>query len=303
MHFLFKIKKFFITKIVNSYLVFILLCPLLSSCFRDDKYDFYPVKKWNIDGVNIFRYYSSILKQEVIVDNMRLVAQGCAFRGDTLYRFYDGGYCGVYYINSKLNLARIIEYKLASFHVDNHMNCCQFDLSTGYLYSSELNRRVCNVEEINNDKGRSNLLQIITIDKSKLLGNGYVNIICGDDEYLWAFGGPVDKEDSLYFFKFKKPPLSLKEVHLSDKDVIDSWYIVDDVCMQGGTVHKGLLYFLSGTATGKKKLLIFDTHSKVLKKVINLDEIISEEPEDCDFYNNKLIITVFGGTAYYAIEF
>ena len=207
---------------ISFYTVCVFLLFLSSSCFRDHEYDFYPVQKWSLDGVNISRYYSRILKHSVISDDISGAAQGCAFRGDTLYRFYDGGYCGVYYINSSFNLAHINEYELASYNDFNHMNCGQFDPSTGYLYSSELNRRICNVEALDNANNCSRLLQTITIERSKLLGDGYLNVICGDDGYLWAFGGPVDEEGVMHFFKFMKPSLSRKEVILSDQDVLDN---------------------------------------------------------------------------------
>ena len=205
-------------------------------------------------------------------------------------------------INEDFSLSYVKEFKLASYKSGNHMNGVQFYPNSDILYSSEFYERNFNVEKVILSEGKSEYLQKIVIEDTGFLENCKLNIICGDDGFLWVFGAPGDALGKMHFVKFRCPDLSLKEVTIGRNEVLEHWMIVDDIFMQGGKIKNGYLYFVSGSAYYKKRLMVFNIHTKTLYRDILLNDIITEEPEDCDIINNKLIITVCGGTSYYVID-
>ena len=98
------------------------------------------------------------------------------------------------------------------------------------------------------------------------------------------------------------PDLSKPRITLTDKDIVDSWTFEDGMYIQGGVVNDGYIYFLFGVASVQKKILIFNTQNHNLVQLLNLDDVILEEPEDIDFIGKKLIVTVNGSSAYYVIN-
>lgn len=257
----------------------------------------------NGDTLHVQRYDNGVLSTMAYVDDESLTAQGCAIKDNYLYRFYDRGYCKVFQIHDDFNLSYVKEFKLGNYRVGNHCNCAQFDIKTGLLYISEFFQSKCNVEKISLEKGTSELIQEITIEKSDKLNFRYLNIVKGDDGYLWAMGGPAEGPETLYFYKFNAPELSIRYVTLTGKDIVDSWTFEDGMYIQGGIVKDKYLFFLFGISNAQKKVLIFDTDSHGLVQTISLDGIVREEPEDIDFIGNNMIITVYGNTAYYIVDF
>ena len=85
-------------------------------------------------------------------------------------------------------------------------------------------------------------------------------------------------------------------------DLLDSWTIEDNISFQGGVVRYGYLFFLSGHMESNKKILIFNTNTHALDYIIDLNKVVYEEPEDIDFYDKKMIITVNLGESYYVID-
>lgn len=290
---------------MSRILIFIWGTLLFLSCDSESEKQAHEYKSYvvvNGDTLHVTRYDNSVLSTVAYVDGEALSAQGCAIKDNFLYRFYDRGYCKVFQIHDDYNLSYVKEFKLGSYRAGNHMNGVQFYPDSDILYSSEFYERSCNVEKINLHEGRVDYIQKIHISETEFLENCKLNIICGDDGFLWAFGSPGDEYGKMVFVKFRLPELTIKDVLLDDKDVIDHWSVIDDFCMQGGKVKGNYLYFLSGSASYKKRLMVFDTNSHLLYRDISLDDVILEEPEDCDVVNNHLIITVYGGSAYYVLD-
>lgn len=285
-------------------IVFIFVMLLFFSCDIEDNAvtnNSYIVNQG--DTIRVRRLVESHMDYNYIYNNVYLTAQGASIYNNHLYRFYDYGLCKVFRMD-RIYTSYVSKYKLKSFHEGNHVNCAQIDKSTGLLYESEFYERKCNVERIS--ETGSEFVQTIKIENQESIPGSYLNIVKGDDGYLWAFGCMDSGAGPLYFYKFNLPSTDIAEVSLSEKDLVDKWTDFNDICMQGGIVRKGYLFFLSGSSNAFKKLLIYDTKNKSLFRSIDLTDIIPEEPEDCDFiedeYEEKLIVTVYGSNAYYVLN-
>jgi hypothetical protein len=236
-------------------------------------------------------------------------AQGASIRKQTLFRLYDTGICQTFDITDIENPSLISTFKLASFQETNHSNGCQFsfregnELDSTLLYvTGSLGR--CFVEKISDTS--STLIQTITIDEEEILQqNVRLNIVCGDDGFLWAFGRDV-KKCELWFAKFPKPNLSLSTVQLCYDDIIDFWsepnYIFEKSVSQSGKIYNGRLYYVFGTETTDRHLMIYntDTHKKIMD--YDLNEDIKEEPEDLEIIGESMFIFINRESGYYLID-
>ena len=185
--------------------IFIVGIFFLISCDSAENFSFQSFIYFKGDTLRITRYDSAI-PMSVYADGMIMQAQGCAIYRDYLYRFYDGGFCKVFNIKES-GLVFQNEFKLGCYHYGNHANCAQIDNNSGLLYVSDFLQRRCYVEKLSVGKANSELVQEIEIAESEKLGNCHLNIICGDDGYLWAFGGPENGSGKLHFFKFNLPDI------------------------------------------------------------------------------------------------
>ena len=289
-----------LTKEVSKLLLLLCFCVLLTTACEDVPDNAVLERGYFVDQgdtIRVHRLFCENMDSNYPYEDTNLTAQGAAIYDNHLYRIYDYGYCKVFRLD-QIYTTYESEFKLKSFHKGNHANCAQIDKATGLLYESEYYERICNVEKVSRDG--SVFIQAIRIEKTDKLGDGPLNIVKGDDGFLWAFGCSDDYR-TLSFFKFKSPSTDSPEVILSDIDIIDSWTDYTDFFMQGGKVRNGYLYFLSGSANSCKKIMIYDISSKQLLRSIDLNEVIIEEPEDCDIIDDKLIITVYGSNAYYVL--
>ena len=245
------------------------------------------------------------IPDSVFIDDKVIHGQGCAIVDNYLYRLFDGGYCSVFNINTIDDISYCHGFKLDSYSSFNHANCAQYDRISGLFYISAFKERKCNVESIDAINGSSTLIQQIEIKESEVLGEGCLNVICGDDGFLWAFGGPESGFGTLVFLKFRKPAISLYDsgrIILDENDLVDLWRQDDIISVQGGVVKHGYLFFLSGSLTSNKKILAYNTSTHEMEYLIILDDVVAEEPEDIDFWGNYLVVTVYGGSAYYALD-
>ena len=162
----------------------------------------------------------------------------------------------------------------------------------------------CYVERISNNS--SELIQTITLDKISYLRNSVrVNTICGDDGYLWLFG--IDTNgDMLVFARARRPFPCCQEARITNNDILDYWYKEDykfsESLSQGGKVYNGNLFFVFGSQKTDRHIDFYNVFSHQMVYSVDLNQIISEEPEDCDVIANNLIITVDGGKGYYVLN-
>ena len=239
-------------------------------------------------------------------DGRNYAGQGFAECLGIGYRLYDTGLCQTYDLSDLESPRKIASFALASRGSKNHSNCAQFGLDEDgnpLLYVSGLSGK-CYVERISSEE--SSLVQVVTLPALEVFNiSQTMNIICGDDGFLWAFGSALF-ENALTFAKLKKPLLSEGDVTLSGLDVIDFWteenYVYSQSVWQGGMVYGGLLYFVFGTTKSKRHIVIYDTKTHQKVSDIDLNSIVREEPEDCDLVDGQIVLTVNGGSGYYLID-
>lgn len=246
------------------------------------------------------------IENSCLFDNRSYSAQGFAIWQNVGYRLYDTGLCQTYDMSDPDSLSRIATFELGSRMPRNHSNCAQFgqdEDGAPLLYVSGL-RSKCFVERITPEG--STLVQIITLLPLEVFNvSSVMNIICGDDGFLWAFGSSLSP-NGLTFAKFRKPDISEGDVYLSGLDLIDCWtedgYVYSKSVWQGGKVYDGRLYFVFGTGTSNRHIVIYDTttHEKVAD--IDLNSFIRHELEDCEILPEGIFVVTNGGRNSYLIK-
>lgn len=304
---------FRVFRIIFIYIVYLFLLILILSCSTIKDYideDFFDSDN-NIDitlsrltfvkkiGLNISNYCS--------LKGVLYSSQGVSINNGVLYRLFDSGICQSYNLSDINNPLLISTFELASRGTNNHCNCSQFyyDNNTGLLlYISGL-RGKCYVEKISVNSSR--LIQTISLEQLDIFNNTLnLNIICGDDGYLWLFGDDRNS-NTLFFAKARRPAVSEGDVTIRRDDIIDYWsqekYNYSESVWQGGMVYGGYLYFLFGTSNSKRHIAVYNTISHQLIDDIDLNTIIKEEPEDCDLTNDgHLVIATNGGKGFYLFK-
>lgn len=238
--------------------------------------------------------------------NRDFSAQGFAIWQKVGYRLYDTGLCQTYDMSNLDSLSRIATFELGSHMNSNHSNCAQFghdEDGVPLLYVSGL-RSKCFVERITPEG--STLVQIITLLPLEVFNvSSAMNIICGDDGYLWAFGSSLSS-NGLTFAKFRRPDISEGDIYLSGLDLIDSWteedYVYSKSVWQGGKVYDGYLYFVFGTAGSNRHIAIYDTMTHKKVSDIDLNSITSDELEDCEILPEGIFVVTNGGRYSYLIK-
>lgn len=230
--------------------------------------------------------------------------QGGAIQGKVLYRLYDTGLCQTYDISDLAHPRKIAYFELGSHMLGNHANCaqtCVDSLGNVFLYVAGLKGR-CFVEWVTPQA--SLLVQTITLTPIEKLGRAVnLNIICGDDGYLWIFGSGGSH---LYFAKARKPDIKESNVLITEDDIVDCWsvgdYVYSNDVWQGGMVRGGYLYFLFGGNGTPHHLAVYNvaTHERV--DDIDLSRVVREEPEDCDIIPEGILIVTNNGSNYYLVR-
>ena len=257
--------------------------------------------KYNIRKVGTYTVNSLTYK------GINRSAQGMAINGNVMFRLYNTGVCQTFDISDIDNPIPLHVFELGSFWHKNHCNSAQFikkslfEQAPSLLYVSGLFGK-CFVEEVTDST--SKLVQTITLNKLTIFNDfNHVNIICGDDNYLWFMGGSTT---TLHFGKLRKPDITEKDVILTEEDVLDFWsesdYIYSESVWQGGKVYNGLLYFVFGSNSSHSHIAIYDTATHLKVEDIELDSYVKEEPEDCDIVDGNIILTINGGKGYYIIS-
>jgi len=239
-------------------------------------------------------------------DGHRFSGQGFAVHDSIGYRLYNTGVCSTYDLSDIEAPKKISTFYLGSYMPKNHSNCAQFgadSLGNPLLYVSGL-RGKCFVERISPEG--SQLVQTIHVPAMEVydISTG-MNLICGDDGYLWGFGNALS-DSTLTFVKFRRPDLSEGDVYLNGNDILDIWYEKDYVyresVWQGGKVYDGRLYFVFGQLYSNRHIAIYDTATHEKVSDIDLNAAVREEPEDCELVDGKILLTIYNGDGYYLID-
>lgn len=245
-------------------------------------------------------------QNECPFDGFSLIGEGVAVNGTTMYRVYDKGVCQTFDISDIENPKPIATFELGSYVPSNHANCSQFfqdEDGTVYLYVSGL-RGKCFVERITETS--SSLVQTISLNEMDLFqGSKRLNMICGDDGFLWLFGSD-NKGECLLFAKARRPETGEGDVTLKMGDILDYWsdseYVYNESVWQGGKMYEGNLFFVFGTAVSRRHIAVYNIYTHELSMDIDLNEYVHEEPEDCELLDGKILLAIYGGTGYYVID-
>ena len=232
-------------------------------------------------------------------------AQGMAIYGNLAFLLNNTGLCRI--LDLKTGEIKY-DFPLASYHKSNHANCASFgkefydgnDIPVLYVSECSWPHR-CFVENIN--CGKPTLVQTIqAIEKGKpKLTHDW--IVDDKGHYLYTFtrtGRKNSKGEIIHsIVKYRLPLLSEgNDVKLNEDDVIDQFEIAFISMGQGGTIKGRYLYLPVGLSSkedlkridSKRYIIVVDLKKKRIKKMINLDDAIYDEPEDASFYGKQLFI-------------
>lgn len=232
-------------------------------------------------------------------------AQGFAVYKSTAILLNHSGLCRVYDLKKK----RVIgNYILGSKGKNNHANCASLGIEKHdgnkrpVLYVSECSvPGRCFVESWTDTS--SVLLQTISLKKGgeKVVRNWIVD---KKKKGLYAIDRREAKSNGDEWTcihsitRYRLPKLSEgKSVVLSEKDVLDSFDILFPNMLQGGIIKGDYLYLPTGLcdtsevrADKERSLIIVNLKSHKIEQKIDLTNLTKDEPEDCDFYKNKLLL-------------
>lgn len=289
-----------------------------TSCSKDDEAEHnkptsnsYPSLTARSDSMQVNNFPFTIRKTAIGLSNYltyngnNLSCQGMAIRHNKMYRLYITGVCQIYDITDINHPVFQKRFELGSYSPTNHSNGAQFDINSteNILYVSGLKGK-CYVEKITNDS--SVLIQCITLPEFDFFNNSLsFNIVCGDDGYLWLMGSS-NSIQTLFFAKVRKPEIDEGDVILTRNDIMEYWsetnYNYKESIWQGGKVYGGKLYYVFGSRSSKRHIAIYDTKTHQKIQDYDLNDFVDEEPEDCDFLDNDIILTLYGGKGYYVIS-
>jgi len=255
------------------------------------------------DSLNWIIKTGETISNKLVVNGIEMGCQGMAINDKVMYLLYDTGICQSIDISDINNPIPLNVFKLGSYRGDNHCNSAQFyyENNVSYLYVAGCNKK-CYVEKIEADT--SSLVQTITVSLDKYSMD--YNVICGDNNSIVAFGGEIP-QGSIYLFKFRRPSVCEGDVTLTDGDLIGFWeiesnYVYSERWWQGGKYYNNMLYFVFGTVSKGKELIIYNTKTSRISNRLLFDNIMNEEPEDCELYGDRIVVSLNNGKGYYLVD-
>lgn len=232
--------------------------------------------------------------------------QGMAIHGQYVFLLTNTGLCRIYDMRKGVFAGSLI---LASAHEKNHANNACFGVEYSKdnnkfpaLYISECEAPYrCYVENVTEYESR--LIQIIQFrigNKPQAVHDWIVNRETG---HIYAITQlyPFNKERNGFatqIVKFGLPSINTQEVILSDVDIEDSFEVFFPHILQGGVIYNHTLYLPSGASAdsqvqyGKEKaIVIIDLKKKEIKRIIDVQDILNNEPEGAAFWGKSLMIS------------
>lgn len=232
--------------------------------------------------------------------------QGMAIHGQYAFLLTNTGLCKICDIKRNLFVGSL---KLASSHAKNHANNACFGVeypkdNTKFpaLYISECEAPYrCYVESIT--ELESHLIQIIQFRIDDIPQAVHDWIIDRNTNHIYAVTQlyPFNKERNGFvvrIVKFDLPSIDIQEVILTDTDVKDSFEVCFPHVLQGGVIYNHNLYLPSGASSdsqvqyGKEKaIVIIDLNVKGISKIIDVQNILDNEPEGAAFLGKSLMVS------------
>ena len=302
---------------MNKLFSLVLLCLAFVSCERDLWLDTF------FEDGNENKYHIQTLKHKSINGS-----QGFAVYDNKCFVMQKGGTCYVYnYDNSR---SPVSSFKLACSNQNTHCNCLNFgneyvnESQYPLLYvsngeSGSPTELYCFVESLHLEDPftyTANLVQVLILDKSNFKKKELVVpvacpqwLVDNERQQLWAFSlttrstvsamGDM-KDVKVVATCFELPKLADGDtIKLGAKDVVkQSIFEADAYILQAGCVKDGIIYMAYGYGgTGKQtpsKIRVYNTDTGEIDIRLDLDGIITDEPEDLYIYDNKLLLNTSG---------
>ena len=232
--------------------------------------------------------------------------QGMAIHGQYVFLLTNTGLCRIYDMRKGVFAGSLI---LASAHEKNHANNACFGVEYSKdnnkfpaLYISECEAPYrCYVENVTEYESR--LIQIIQFRIGNKPQAVHDWIVDRETGHIYAITQlyPFNKEGNGFatqIVKFGLPSINTQEVILSDVDIEDSFEVFFPHILQGGVIYNHTLYLPSGASAdsqvqyGKEKaIVIIDLKKKEIKRIIDVQGILNNEPEGAAFWGKSLMIS------------
>ncbi len=228
-------------------------------------------------------------------------AQGMAIHGEMALLFNNEGHCRVYNLKTKKKLT---EFDLASAGGSNHANCVSFgveqpkDAYFPVIYVSECyGNRQCFVESITPKGPR--LLQTLQIKTGGIEERSFDWVVDRENKFIYSLAGfSKDSKQHVQITKWALPPLGKKKVTFQKSDIVEQFAVSFPNLTQGACIRGGYLYLpvgLHDAPEGSKEfksreIIVINLKTRKIEKSIDINASCPNEPEDCDFYGNDLLL-------------
>ena len=246
--------------------------------------------------------------------------QGMAIWGDYLVSLQNTGQATIYRLFPD-SLQKLRQFPLASQMTQNHANVAffgteKFDKDDDFplLYVSQCSKQkyngmkdVCFVERISLNAPPILVQTIVLDDDEGLFGYALQWMIDRKRELLIGYGNTIEnmgKGNRWRTMIFHMPKLCEgKIVHLKPKDALENYCIQDldprfpsNHIGQGACVVKDQMFIPVGLGTEKHPsiLYVWNLRKKRLDNILNFQQQVPHEFEDCDSYGRELIMQTNG---------
>jgi hypothetical protein len=250
--------------------------------------------------------YRSVKYFPIEINYQKKWGQGMAIHGQYVFLLTNTGLCRIYDMRKGGFAGSLV---LASAHAKNHANNACFGVEYSKdnnkfpaLYVSECEAPYrCYVENITEYESR--LIQIIQFRIGNKPQAVHDWIVDRETNHIYAITQlyPFNKERNGFatqIVKFGLPSIDTQEVILSDVDIEDSFEVFFPHILQGGVIHNHALYLPSGASAdsqvqyGKEKaIVIIDLKEKGIKRIIDVQNILNNEPEGAAFWGKFLMVS------------
>jgi len=247
--------------------------------------------------------------------------QGMAIHGDYLVSLQNTGLATIYRLHED-SLELLRQFPLASQTKENHANVAFFGTERydkgdelPLLYVSQCSKQrykdmkdVCFVERISLTEAPRLVQTIVLDDDEGLFGYALQWMIDRKRGHLIGYGNTVEnmgKGNRWRTMIFKMPKLSDGPVvHLNPKDALDNYCIQEldsrfpsNHIGQGACVIKDQMFIPIGLGTEQHPsiLYVWNLKKKHLDHILDFQQQVPHEFEDCEPYHRDLIMQTNGG--------
>ena len=247
--------------------------------------------------------------------------QGMAICKDYLVSLQNTGLATIYRLHED-SLELLRQFPLASQTKENHSNVAFFgterydkDDAFPLLYVSQCSKQrykdmkdVCFVERISLTEASQLVQTIVLDDEEGLFGYALQWMIDSKRGHLVGYGNTIEnmgKGNRWRTMIFKMPKLSDGPVvHLKPEDALDNYCIQDldprfpsNHIGQGACVIKDQMFIPVGLGTEQHPsiLYVWNLKKKHLDHILDFQQQVPHEFEDCELYRRDLIMQTNGG--------